>query len=281
MQTIDVLEAHIIDRGFNPLYTKWIFHGEVEPEAQVETNNTCEDVDEMYQVLNDIVQHSEDIEGRDPTLEEEYQGGQFDDLFAELDAELWPGCTTFSSLNFLVKLMHIKVMNKWTNKSFDDLLKLLKKSHPVDNKIPNSHYEAKMKLHKLGLGYESIHVCQYDCALFWKENACRDTCPICEESRWVLKGCERTKIPHKVLRYFPLKDRLKRLYGSRHTAQYMRWHEKGRSKEEGVLRHPVDGEAWKQLDQKYPDFSSEPRNVRLGLVADGFNPFGNMSLSYS
>ena len=63
MQTIDVLEAHIIDRGFNPLYTKWIFHGEVEPEAQVETNNTCEDVDEMYQVLNDIVQHSEDIEG--------------------------------------------------------------------------------------------------------------------------------------------------------------------------------------------------------------------------
>ena len=63
MQTIDVLEAHIIDRGFNPLYTKWIFHGEVEPEAQVETNNPCEDVDEMYQVLNDIVQHSEDIEG--------------------------------------------------------------------------------------------------------------------------------------------------------------------------------------------------------------------------
>ena len=28
-------------------------------------------------------------------------------------------------------------------------------------------------------------------------------------------------------------------------------------------------------------FSVEPRHVRLGLAMDGFNPFGNMSISYS
>ena len=38
---------------------------------------------------------------------------------------------------------------------------------------------------------------------------------------------------------------------------------------------------WKELDEKHPNFAQEPRNVRLGLAADGFNPFGNMSLSYS
>ena len=31
----------------------------------------------------------------------------------------------------------------------------------------------------------------------------------------------------------------------------------------------------------FPNFSSDQRNVRLGLVSDGFNPFGTMSLSYS
>ncbi|XP_071727608.1 uncharacterized protein [Rutidosis leptorrhynchoides] len=31
----------------------------------------------------------------------------------------------------------------------------------------------------------------------------------------------------------------------------------------------------------YPDFAQEPRNVRLGLAADGFNPFGNMNTAYS
>ena len=91
-----------------------------------------------------------------------------------------------SSFNFLVKLMHLKVMHKWTNRSFDMLCELLKISHPEGNKVPNSYYDAKRKLWDIGLGYESIHMCKYDCSLFWKENALADYCPICRTSRWVL-----------------------------------------------------------------------------------------------
>ena len=47
------------------------------------------------------------------------------------------------------------------------------------------------------------------------------------------------------------------------------------------MRHPVDGSSWKDFDIKYPNFSREPRNVRLGLAADGFNPFGNKSTTHS
>ncbi|GKD57406.1 hypothetical protein Tco_1290793 [Tanacetum coccineum] len=47
------------------------------------------------------------------------------------------------------------------------------------------------------------------------------------------------------------------------------------------MQHPVDGRAWKEFDTKYQDFVAEPRDVRLGLAADGFNPFGNRSQSYS
>ena len=48
-----------------------------------------------------------------------------------------------------------------------------------------------------------------------------------------------------------------------------------------LLKHPANSEVWKSFDSKYIEFSSEPHNVRLGLVADGFNPYENMSSTYS
>ena len=55
----------------------------------------------------------------------------------------------------------------------------------------------------------------------------------------------------------------------------------GKSKDNDFMRHPVDGKAWQEFDKRHPQFAGDVRNVRLGLAADGFNPFGNMSLSYS
>ncbi|KAA0051711.1 uncharacterized protein E5676_scaffold827G00140 [Cucumis melo var. makuwa] len=61
----------------------------------------------------------------------------------------------------------------------------------------------------------------------------------------------------------------------------MRWHRDKRVETDDVLRHPADVEGWKHFDSEYPDFASDPRNVRLGLALYGFNPFGQMSTSYS
>jgi len=47
------------------------------------------------------------------------------------------------------------------------------------------------------------------------------------------------------------------------------------------MRHPDDSIACKNFDSQYPYFAADSRNVRLGLVSDGFNPFGNMSNSYN
>lgn len=60
----------------------------------------------------------------------------------------------------------------------------------------------------------------------------------------------------------------------------MRWHEEGRTKD-GLVRHPADAEAWKDLDARYPDFAKDCRNIRLGIVSDGFNSFRNMSSKHS
>ncbi|KAL0556379.1 hypothetical protein IC582_004892 [Cucumis melo] len=51
---------------------------------------------------------------------------------------------------------------------------------------------------------------------------------------------------------------------------------------DGKLRHPADSPAWKLVDLKWPDFGSEPRNIRSALSADGINnPHGEMSSKYS
>ncbi|CAL9001226.1 unnamed protein product [Prunus brigantina] len=41
------------------------------------------------------------------------------------------------------------------------------------------------------------------------------------------------------------------------------------------------GEAWKEFDRTFPDFAADPRNVRLGLATDGFNPYGVLNQHHS
>ena len=50
---------------------------------------------------------------------------------------------------------------------------------------------------------------------------------------------------------------------------------------DGLLKHSADSEVWKSFDSKYIEFSSKPHNVRLGLAANGFNPYGNTSSTHS
>ena len=38
------------------------------------------------------------------------------------------------------------------------------------------------------------------------------------------------------------------------------------------MRHTVDSPAWKLVDHMWPDFGSEPRNLRLAISTDEVNP---------
>ena len=68
----------------------------------------------------------------------------FQELLNKARSELYPGCSKFSSLNFLVKRMHVRVLNGWSNKSFDTLLELVKAAFMMcSTTIPSSFYEAK------------------------------------------------------------------------------------------------------------------------------------------
>ena len=63
-------------------------------------------------------------------------------------------------------------------------------------------------------------------------------------------------------------------------AKELTWNARGRKKD-GMMRHPADSPMWKMIDTKWPDFGIEPRNLRLALSLDGFNPYGSVSSKYS
>jgi hypothetical protein len=89
------------------------------------------------------------------------------------------------------------------------------------------------------------------------------------------------KVLHKVLRYFPIIPRLHRIFVSKEMSTHTRWHKEKRVMEKGVLRHPADGKAWKHFDKKLCWFAANPRNIKLDIATDGFNPYGHMTSNYS
>ena len=67
------------------------------------------------------------------------------------------------------------------------------------------------------------------------------------------------------------------MFASKKTAEELQSHKLKRKPMDNELSHPADGEAWKDFDRKYEWFANDPRNIRLGLATDGFNPFGKMN----
>ncbi|CAH9106981.1 unnamed protein product [Cuscuta epithymum] len=108
----------------------------------------------------------------------------------------------------IMSLLHIKVYNMLSGKDMDMILKLMKSPLPNGVTLRSSYYDGTQILWGLGLGYECMHACKYDCVLFWNNNNNLDCFPTCGTSRWKVDDGNRKKIPHKILRYFPLKPSL-------------------------------------------------------------------------
>jgi len=215
---------------------------------------------------------------------------KFFKLLQEAKKELFPGCTEATQVSFIVKMFQMKCMFGCSNACMEYVLGLFLLILPKGHCLPDSMEKIKKVVRDLGLNYEKIDACYNDCVLFrGKEYEGLDNCPKCGETRWkqskeiqdVGSSCgSKKRVPRKILRYFPLTPRLQRIYMSETRASYMRWH-KEELVVDGKMRHPADSKAWKHVDETYEWFAEDPRNVRLGLASDGFNPFGMLNVSYS
>uniref|UniRef100_A0A1J3JNP1 Transposase-associated domain-containing protein n=1 Tax=Noccaea caerulescens TaxID=107243 RepID=A0A1J3JNP1_NOCCA len=281
--------AHLVTRGMDEAYKHcpdWYHHGEVNSESTRggETRQWNEEIVGLFRA----VEHLNDEYGLSDELGDIAEGEdrKEDEFLAKLaDAEtpLYPRCVNHSKLSAIVSLFRLKTQNGWSDKSFNDLLETLPEMLPEDNVLHTSLYEVKKFLKSFDMGYEKIHACVNDFCLFRKKYKKLDNCPKCNASRWktnmhtreVKKG-----VPQKVLRYFPIIPRLKRMFRSEEMAKNLRWHFSNKSSD-GRLRHPVDSVTWDQMNHKYPSFAAEERNIRLGLSTDGFNPFNMKNTMYS
>ncbi|XP_051199238.1 uncharacterized protein [Lolium perenne] len=287
-----IVREHLICEGFTEGYSQLIFHGESGSSSQDPLNfydvQERDEGDDISALLRDLGGGLDDDRGEF----EDDGGADQDDPFlqslhkleAESRQELYPGCKNFSKLRFLVRLLHTKMLGGWSDKSFNLLLDLLKEAYP-ESAIPKNCNEAKKLVKCMGLGYVKIDACENDCILFWKDNASANSCPKCKASRWKSErkhadGTRVHKVPKKVLRYFPIKKRLQRLFACSRTAALTRWHAEDRT-QDGLLRHPADSLLWKDFEDKNPKFAKDSRSIRLALATDGFNPFRSMNLSYS
>ncbi|XP_019233784.1 PREDICTED: uncharacterized protein LOC109214325 [Nicotiana attenuata] len=279
----NVVYDHLICNGFVKGYTRWINHGEWEIPMDVnddmDEDNSYDDIDGL---LNDQFRYV--AQGVDECQNEDAK--KFYNLVDEASQELYPGCKGFSKLSFTIRLYLLKCLHGWSNESFTSLLELLKEAMPELN-IPLSCNNSKSFVKNLGLDYKKIDACPNDCMLFWNDRKSDEYCLVCGASRYIEypevdSELEPSKKAHRVaaktLRHFPLIPRLKRLCSK--TADKLRCHDEERSKD-GKLRHPADGQAWKDFDSLHPDFAKDSHNLRLGLASDGFNPFRTMSISHS
>ncbi|CAA7054528.1 unnamed protein product [Microthlaspi erraticum] len=298
------VEGDLFYHGFLPTYTNWYLHGEeldsngetvrLESESRVDYTEVLS-MNLLEDVFPSMNNNFDDDDAASPTEDhpkqkDPKQKEALDDLLADCNQALYEGFESFSKLSFMLKLYHIKCMCRISEKGMSMVIELLKEAFQ-HAKLPDSFNDMKKIIRKLGFTYETIHVCRNDCMLYWGDDASRHTCKVCESSRWKTapivdddgsaeKKKKKKQQAAKVLRYFPLKPRLQRLFMSSKTAESMRWHANSENPD-SKLRHPRDGKAWKTFDQQFPEFSLEPRNVRLGLATDGFNPYGSVSMSYS
>ena len=282
------VKVHLYKKGFIPDYWYWTCHGESDPNlsgvftthprtATLAQEGHTEHLSRFHSMVYDAVgpefqMHNDQQIDESPNVDAQ----KFYDLLNIAQKPLWPGCNDHTELSVAVRLLTIKSEGNISQRSFNQTVALMKETHPQDNLVPEDYYRTKKIVSKLGLTAKKIDCCVNGCMLFYtNEYTQLKECKFCGAPRYNKKKVGKDKykeVPLKRMHYLPLIPRLKRLYASMSSVSNMRWHYENR-RESGVLCHPSDGEAWKHFDETYPDFAAEPRNVRLGLCADGFTPF--------
>jgi hypothetical protein len=184
-----------------------------------------------------------------------------------------------SKLSATLILMNICTTHGCFNKFLDELLSLLHKFiRPINNCLPPTMYHAKSLTQKLGMECNIIHACKMGCILCRGVYVDLQECPKCGSPRYKQVG--HTQVPTKTLHHFPIIPRLIRFYCPLAISKLLVWHHENKSTY-GFVWHVADSKAWMHIDNKWPDFATNLRNIRFGLATNGFNPFSDKTCIWS
>ncbi|WZZ76347.1 hypothetical protein YC2023_087717 [Brassica napus] len=146
--------------------------------ARVPSDSAHVELDSTFNLLDDIFpdisanmneEHEEGLSGQPMDTDRpsassgnSKKGEGFDEMFADYNQELYPGCDKFTKLSFILKLYHIKCMCGISDKGISMVLDLMKEafSHA---KLPDSFNDMKKEKLTTLLGQKS-HVTNNDIA---------------------------------------------------------------------------------------------------------------------
>ncbi|XP_026397035.1 uncharacterized protein LOC113291755 [Papaver somniferum] len=286
------------EHGVDNTYTIWSLHGERKDGALTSRSKGKAVVEETpdkqsyYLNLNDFIDSSfgihHDHDGtqigesplEDPDVENRYN--RYKSLAGE---KLYPGCEyNLTILYVMVELHNVKKTYKISGNCVNTLLDLLREWLPEPNKLTKNYDAMRSMLKDLGMKAKVIHACENHCILYYEENEDFIECPVCKTLRFKLKATKDghvvTNEPCKVLRYFPVDEKLKKMYYLPWISDPMLWHDRSQVSSE-YMRHLIDSSQWAKMKLKFTLFVTEGRNVWLGISTDGFNPHGIQTLSWS
>ncbi|XP_026384816.1 uncharacterized protein LOC113280404 [Papaver somniferum] len=297
-KSLDDVHGDILDYGFDRQYRTWIHHGEQPrvnnvqarslPANNAMNHGAAASFPRIFDLFNETLGRVGDGTAvEDGTVVEAGTAAQDKanvncrKRLEDAVQPLFPGCDAdHTKLSATVELLSMQARYQCSDVFMTELFGYLKIILPDGNTLPSNCRKAKDMIKPFQLPVHIIHACINDCILYRKDYANEEKCPKCGESRWKKppegSNPSTKKVPVKRLRYFPVTERLQRMYGTTWIAELMTWYAKV---EESAthMRHPVDSSQWKSIDMKWPEFAEEKRNVRLGLATDGFNPFGMMT----
>ncbi|XXG72632.1 hypothetical protein AAC387_Pa07g1687 [Persea americana] len=160
LHSYPTIQEHLLFNGIMTSYTTWIHHGEQMPMNVEGVHNDDSDDeggsvqgglsdmednprDELPELLEDIyrgVLMDDDLgdlgfgHGFDSVGQENVQ--KFEKLLKDAQRALYPGCTKFTLLSFVIKMLHVKVLNNLSNKAFNMVTMIMKDVIPESEMVP-------------------------------------------------------------------------------------------------------------------------------------------------
>ncbi|CAH9120194.1 unnamed protein product [Cuscuta europaea] len=168
-----------------------------------------------------------------------------------------------TQLSAMTEMLNLKKEMSLSEGATDRISQFINRFFPsnIPNKPILNFKKIKRKLSVLGMSHQSIDCCPKGCMIYWRANSELLKCKFCSTARYDISKQTNKRIPLAKMEYFPLTPRLQRLYASATTSDDMRWHKNHRRKE-GVMCHPSDAKAWIHVNNLYPKFAEDPRNVQ-------------------
>ena len=185
----------------------------------------------------------------------------------------------------LTSIQAVTILMSWfssfpgiSKRSFNRLLQILHRIIlPEDNTLPDSYSKAIALIKPFLNDMKEYHCCVNDCVLY-RDSENRQykslcTCPVCGESRYKTGSV----VPRKSFKYYPITDRIKRLFGNSYTSQLLQSHGESTT----TINSLHDSKAWTDLYSNSGTFHGEFRSLAFALCLDGVNPFAKEKVSYS